>query len=1115
MIFDVPRITNSLRNALQPVNSAVIYNTDSNRYEYYNGTSWKTFGEGSVISFNTRTGAVTLQDSDIYDLGDFTVNGTLTINNDVTLGQESLKIKTSAVDPNIDGVVAAVGSLILKNDGTLWQKLGTGNKDWSMIQTSSFTNEPTGFPINSTTGEIDRTSSTISFSDNDRTFSIAPSGTSYIILIQGRQYRKTTTESLQISTTEGLHYIYFNTSGSLAETTSFSLDLILHYAIVAIVYWDSTNNKAILFGDERHGCTMDSHTHARIHADGGAIYVSGMSPGDYVTDGDGNSESHITFSITEGKLRDEDILHTLSAKTTSNPIPIFYREGTNWRSITPNAVNGTYARAIGSAATPGIIAYNYFNGSSWSRVSVTQNYYVCYHVIGTNDVNNPYIILMGNDEYNTRPAATTGAISEIASFTALPFAELTLIATFLFQYSSGNTNSLKAKLVPTDNTDYEDWRLSKTLNPTTAAINSHNNLGGIYGAYPFYHSDQPIGTTDSPTFNSLILTGNLTVNGTTTTINTETLRVEDKNIELGIVASPGSATDITADGGGITLKGDTDKTLNWINSTDSWTSSENIDLASGKTYKINNTNVLTSTQVLGKSVPTGDIVGTSDSQTLTNKTLQGYTLTSDITATGTAIDVDLIDNNASALSFDTSGKTGLLEIDTTNSLEKIKMSGGLEVTGTSTLGNVSASGTISLNNLTYPVADGTNGQALVTNGSGVLSFGTVSGGGAGLTYQITSAPLVSLKVGMPVYWNGTNYAPANANTILKIPTAIVKELNVGDYTVQFGGTLTLTNAQWNQITEGTGGLSTSSGTNTYYLGDVNDGTIKNVSPLFSIPVLNCIKNDGTNSTVEIKFGTLSSTLSEDSYNREREVFTGNGSNLTFTLTLTPYSRNTTLVTIDGVVQQSNAFSISNKNIVFSEAPPANSEIEVNYVTQKNLNYANINKYSITVSGSETAIFTLPVTPNSENEVMAWIGGSYQDNSNFTLSGNILTFDTAVSIGTKVQFIIFSSVQFTDFPYIKRKSTTISNSSTKTLIDVFGNQASGKYDFHLESDPLIGGTIRLQEANPINVRVETFSTDISSTASTNNKLNIYINGSGNLEFQNLLGSSINIILERHQ
>ena len=120
--------------------------------------------------------------------------------------------------------------------------------------------------------------------------------------------------------------------------------------------------------------------------------------------------------------------------------------------------------------------------------------------------------------------------------------------------------------------------------------------------------------------NNLIVTGDLTVNGTTTTINSTTLTVDDKNIELASVATP---TDVTADGAGITIKGTTDKTFSWLDATDSFTSSEHIDLASTKVFKINNSTVLSSTEVLGKSVPSGTIVGTSDSQTLTTKTISG------------------------------------------------------------------------------------------------------------------------------------------------------------------------------------------------------------------------------------------------------------------------------------------------------------------------------------------------------------------------------------------------------------------------------------------------------------------------------------------------------------
>ena len=97
---------------------------------------------------------------------------------------------------------------------------------------------------------------------------------------------------------------------------------------------------------------------------------------------------------------------------------------------------------------------------------------------------------------------------------------------------------------------------------------------------------------------SLVLSGDLTVNGTTTTINSTEITIDDKNLVLGSVTTP---TDTTADGGGITLKGATDKTINWVDATDAWTLSEHVNIANGKVYRINGTEVLSGT-TLGSGV---------------------------------------------------------------------------------------------------------------------------------------------------------------------------------------------------------------------------------------------------------------------------------------------------------------------------------------------------------------------------------------------------------------------------------------------------------------------------------------------------------------------------------
>tara|TARA_R100000655_G_scaffold2995_3_gene11281 strand:+ start:2756 stop:5353 length:2598 start_codon:yes stop_codon:yes gene_type:complete len=124
-----------------------------------------------------------------------------------------------------------------------------------------------------------------------------------------------------------------------------------------------------------------------------------------------------------------------------------------------------------------------------------------------------------------------------------------------------------------------------TVPTATAGDNSTKAASTAFVVASFAPKAAPAFTGNATGVN-LTLSGDLTVNGTTTTINTTTLQVEDKNIEIGKVSSP---SDTTADGGGWTLLGSTSKTFNWLNATDSWTSSEHIEIASGKNLKVDGT----------------------------------------------------------------------------------------------------------------------------------------------------------------------------------------------------------------------------------------------------------------------------------------------------------------------------------------------------------------------------------------------------------------------------------------------------------------------------------------------------------------------------------------------
>jgi hypothetical protein len=88
---------------------------------------------------------------------------------------------------------------------------------------------------------------------------------------------------------------------------------------------------------------------------------------------------------------------------------------------------------------------------------------------------------------------------------------------------------------------------------------------------------------------NLVVAGDITVEGTTTTLNTSVFTVEDKNVIIANVSAP---TNSTADGAGITIKGTTDKIIAYSNSSNWLDISETLNLASGKAVYIGGTKVI-------------------------------------------------------------------------------------------------------------------------------------------------------------------------------------------------------------------------------------------------------------------------------------------------------------------------------------------------------------------------------------------------------------------------------------------------------------------------------------------------------------------------------------------
>ena len=382
-----------------------------------------------------------------------------------------------------------------------------------------FDGEPNGFP--------DRTEFTIGWSDVTRTLSLTPVGASFQAWSNGNLYVYTSAESIAISDVEGSHYIYFDSNGVIQEITSFNPDIINTWCFIAYVYWDATNKEAITGGvtNETHSSAMPPSVHSYLHNVMQTQYIDGLTIGGITADGNGSLDSHAQFTMTTGTIYDEDIPHTIAAKTNlTDTFHVIYKDGAagNWRqgaaSSFPVLTTGT-----------GRAAYNQWTGTTWQLTEVSNNDFVLAHVAALGNDGGPadFVVIMGENAYSTLNVARTGATTELADLntTGIPSTEWVFVATIILQTSNTYVNTVKSAIVSTENgNDYVDWRLasSRDLISSSTSPADHNSLAGLQGggANEYYHLTAAEGTKiDNITVTNPVNLDNITNTATATLTN--------------------------------------------------------------------------------------------------------------------------------------------------------------------------------------------------------------------------------------------------------------------------------------------------------------------------------------------------------------------------------------------------------------------------------------------------------------------------------------------------------------------------------------------------------------------------------------------------------------------
>lgn len=270
------------------------------------------------------------------------------------------------------------------------------------------------------TGFANSSSSTLSWVDSTRTFTITPI-TSYDVYYRGKKLTISSTLSIVIPNVDGPVYIYIDPATSTLATSTSSAT-IFDQIVVAYVYWNTTAVKAVIVADERHGADRDTTWHKAQHTNNGMMWRSG---GDitYTL----NSDTTTTFALTSPiAVADEDLAFSIS----HNPTPTNYYTQilVGAASLPTIYLSGNYYTQTAESTNPWVAGtatarYNPISSNSGSISDAGEGKYISYWIIATNDMIRPIKAVMGRNAYSTVSAALAETLDEYG----LPFAEVSVM----------------------------------------------------------------------------------------------------------------------------------------------------------------------------------------------------------------------------------------------------------------------------------------------------------------------------------------------------------------------------------------------------------------------------------------------------------------------------------------------------------------------------------------------------------------------------------------------------------------------------------------------------------------------------------------------------------------
>ena len=354
-------------------------------------------------------------------------------------------------------------------------RLGKGSPLTNAEVDANFTNLAevsgiTGEPM----GHEDRTTSTISFNASTRTFTIAPTASSFTVWCKGKKVVISSAQTLVIPNTTGMHSIYYDANGTLSSKIGYFT--FAEEVPTAYVYWNATTGAAPYFGDERHGVVLDWQTHEYLHRTRGAAIANGFLASGYTLNNSATNAA-TQIAIESGTFFDEDMKIDIVSTATPTAgtyqqnllfpakIPVLHLQGTSWVMDAPT----DFPFKQGTSRPQ----YNSLSGGVWSTADVGNNQHATTWILATNNLTYPVIAIIGQSATDNLGEAEAFSFADL-TLTGFPSVEFRPLYKLIYKASDGYANSVNARLE-----SIVDLRSISAVGSAANPATDHGNLSGL------------------------------------------------------------------------------------------------------------------------------------------------------------------------------------------------------------------------------------------------------------------------------------------------------------------------------------------------------------------------------------------------------------------------------------------------------------------------------------------------------------------------------------------------------------------------------------------------------------------------------------------------------------